>query len=125
MTKWILSFLLVAINLHPVAAVPQDEQYVPGPDSKAKEGVPRGQVVPMPPFHSTIYADTTHQWWLYVPAQYDPAKPACVMVFQDGGSSKGDPKQAGPWNATHVFDNLIAAGQMPVGAQICERDRSV
>ena len=36
------------------------------------------------------------------------------MVFQDGGSSTGDPKQAGPWNATYVFDNLMAASQMPV-----------
>ena len=114
MRKWFLLLPVFALCVSSVKAAPQDDQYVLGPDSKAKEGVPRGQVVPMPPFHSTIYADTTHQWWLYVPAQYDPAKPACVMVFQDGGSSTGNPKQAGPWNATYVFDNLIAAGQMPV-----------
>ena len=112
--KWLLFLLAVTIPTGLVRAALQDEQYVLGPDSKAKEGVSRGQVVPMAPFHSIIYADTTRQWWLYVPAQYDSAKPACVMVFQDGGSSTGNPKQAGPWNATYVFDNLIAAGQMPV-----------
>ncbi len=112
--KWFLFMPVIALCLGSLRAAPQDERYVLGPDSKAKDGVPRGQVVPMSPFHSTIYADAARQWWLYVPAQYDPAKPACVMVFQDGGSSTGDPKQAGPWNATYVFDNLIAAGQMPV-----------
>ena len=106
MIKWLLSLVVLTTAAGPITAAPQDEQYVLGPDSKAKEGIPRGQVVPMPPFHSAIYAGTTHQWWLYVPAQYDPAKPACVMVFQDGGSSSGDQKQAGPWNATYVIDNL-------------------
>jgi enterochelin esterase family protein len=114
MPRCLLLLPLLALLVGSVTAAPQDDQYKLGPDSRAKEGVPRGQVVPMPPFHSTIYPGTTHQWWLYVPAQYDAAKPACVMVFQDGGSSNGDPKQAGPWNATYVFDNLIAAGQMPV-----------
>ena len=109
-----LFLVTLALWVGSAMAAPPDAQYVLGPDSKAREGVPRGQVVPMPPFHSAIYADTTRQWWLYVPAQYDPAKPACVMVFQDGGSSTGDQRQAGPWNATYVFDNLIAAGQMPV-----------
>ena len=72
MRKWFLFLPAMALCLGSVVAAPEDDQYVLGPDSKAKEGVPRGQVVPMPPFHSTIYADTTHQWWLYVPAQYDP-----------------------------------------------------
>ncbi len=42
-----------------------------------------------------------------MPAQYKPAKPAAVMVFQDGGSQyvKVVPT---------VFDNLIAKGDMPV-----------
>ena len=63
-----LFLLALALWTDPAEAAPQDEQYVLGPDSKAKEGVPCGQVVPMPPFHSAIYADTTHQGWLYVPA---------------------------------------------------------
>jgi enterochelin esterase family protein len=67
----------------------------------------------MPAFHSKIFAGTTRDWWIYVPAQYDGSRKACVMVFQDGGAANGDPKQAGPDNATYVFDNLIAAKQMP------------
>ena len=110
-----VAFLLaVFLPLSALHAAPVDDQYVLGPDSRPKDGVPRGEVVPMPPFESKIYAGTTHDWWLYVPAQCERSKPACVMVFQDGGSSKGDPKQAGPNNATYVFDNLIAAKEMPV-----------
>jgi len=25
------------------------------------------------------------EYWIYVPAQYDPKAPAALMVFQDGG----------------------------------------
>ena len=97
-----------------VHAAPAADDYVLGPDSLPKEGVPRGKIVAMPPFESKIYAGTTRTWWLYVPAQYDSSKPACVTVFQDGGVATGDPNQAGPVRATHVFDNLIAAKEMPV-----------
>ena len=110
----ILFLLALTTALGSLSAAPSDDQYVLGPDSLPKEGVPRGQVVPMPPFHSEVYKGTTHQWWLYVPAQYEAAKPACVMVVQDGGSSEGDPKQVGPQHLTYVLDNLIAARQMPV-----------
>ena len=41
---------------------------------------------------------------MYVPKQYDPAKPACVYVNQDGVQ----------WGAPVVFDNLIARGDLPV-----------
>jgi len=107
----LLGFVLASTTVH---AAPQDDQYVLGADSLPHEGTPRGKVVPMPPFHSKIYPGTTHEWWLYVPAQYDGTRKVCVMVFQDGGSSIGDQKQGGPDNATYVFDNLIAAKQMPV-----------
>jgi gluconolactonase len=46
-----------------------------------------------------------------VPAQYDAAKPACVMVFQDGG---GYVTRDGQWRVPVVFDNLIAKKEMPV-----------
>ncbi len=106
-------FLFLALaSLH---AAPLDDQYVLGPDSLPKEGVPRGKVVPMQPWESKIFDGTTRDWWLYVPAQYDASKPACVMVFQDGGKGKSeDAKFAGPMNAVFAFDNLIHAKQMPV-----------
>ena len=106
---------LATIAFSALRAAPQDDQYVLGPDSLPKDGVPHGKVVPMPPWQSKIFAGTTRDWWLYVPAQYDGSKPACVMIFQDGGKGNDkDPKFAGPMNAVFAFDNLIHAKQMPV-----------
>ena len=33
---------------------------------------------------SKIFPGTFRDYWIYVPKQYDPAKPACVYVNQDG-----------------------------------------
>lgn len=100
--------LLTSLALH---AAPEDDQYVLGPDSQAKPGVPQGKVTQLVWDKSQIFPGTTRDWWIYVPAQYDKTKPACVMVFQDGG---GKVKIDGQWRVPVVFDNLIAAGQMPV-----------
>jgi enterochelin esterase family protein len=48
---------------------------------------------------------------VYVPAQYDGKSPACVMVFQDGGSYVNP---TGQFRTPVVFDNLIHAKQMPI-----------
>jgi enterochelin esterase family protein len=86
--------------------------YVLGPDSMPQEGVPRGDVIKMPPFtNSTIYPGTVRDWWIYVPKQYDASKPACLMVFQDGG---GYAISNGQYRVPVVFDNLIAKKEMPV-----------
>ncbi len=85
--------------------------YVLGPDSQEHEGVPRGTVTKMPPWKSDMFAGTERDWWLYVPAQYDGKTPACVMVFQDGGSYQ-NPK--GDFRVPVVFDNLIHQKKMPV-----------
>lgn len=50
------------------------------------------------------FPGTTRSLNVYIPAQYDSKKPACVMVFQDGGG----------FDAARVFDELIAKGEMPV-----------
>ncbi|MDB6005876.1 MAG: esterase, partial [Prosthecobacter sp.] len=93
-------------------AAPQDDQYVLGPDSQVKEGVPQGKVTQMPAWaNSKIYPGTTRDWWVYVPAQYKAETPANVMVFCDGG---GFVKNDGQFRVPVVFDNLIAKGEMPV-----------
>jgi enterochelin esterase family protein len=108
-------FALALFFANCLFAAPQDDQYVLGPDSLPKEGVPHGKVIAMEPWHSKIFDGTVRDWWIYVPAQYDASKPAAVMVFQDGGKAKPEDKNfAGPNNAVFVFDNLIAAKQMPV-----------
>ena len=47
------------------------------------EGVPKGSVT-KDEWHSKVFPGTVRDYWVYVPAQYDGKKPACVMVFQDG-----------------------------------------
>ena len=87
------------------------EPYELGPDSKARAGVPRGTVTKHAWTNSTVFPGTVRDYWIYVPRQYDAAKPACVMVFWDGGGFVGT---NGSFRAPTVFDNLIAAGEMPV-----------
>jgi enterochelin esterase-like enzyme len=60
------------------------DDYTPGPDSQRQAGVPQGRVEGPLAWKSTIFGGTIRQYWIYVPAQYDAAKPAAVMVFQDG-----------------------------------------
>jgi len=87
------------------------DDYTLGPDSYPRDGVPRGVVTKFTNWTSKIFTNTVRDWWLYVPAQYDSNKPACLMVFQDGGGYVGT---NGAWRVPVVFDNLIAKGDMPV-----------
>jgi enterochelin esterase family protein len=87
-----------------------DSQYKLGPDSQVKEGVPRGTVTEFT-WESNLYVGTLRRYYVYVPAQYDPEKPAALMVFQDGHTYVNP---EGRFRATIVMDNLIHAGEMPV-----------
>src|SRR5438046_3102335 len=86
------------------------DDYKLGPDSLAQDGVPRGEVTK---YHwsSKIFPGTERDYWIYVPKQYEAAKPACVMVFQDGGNYVNT---NGAFRVPVVFDNLIAKKEMPV-----------
>jgi enterochelin esterase family protein len=81
------------------------EVYTTPPENRYDPNVPHGKLTQMPPWKSQIFAGTTRDWWVYVPAQYTPDKPAAVMVFQDGGGEQG--------GMPVVFDNLIAKGDLP------------
>jgi enterochelin esterase family protein len=104
------SLVFVLILVWPAVAAGQDD-YKLGPDSMKQDGVPEGTVTRMPPWKSSVFPGTVRDWWIYVPAQYDAKKPACVMIFQDGGGYR-DPK--GSFRAPIVFDNLIHRKEMPV-----------
>jgi len=86
------------------------EDYKIDPDSLPQEGVPRGEVTQQQ-WESKIFPGTVRDCWVYVPKQYDAAKPAGVMVFQDGGSYV---KTNGDFRTPIVFDNLIHKKEMPV-----------
>ncbi len=105
------SLLLAALLLAPSLSVLAADDYTLGPDSQSRPGVPRGTVEKFTFTQSTLFPGTTRDYWVYVPAQYDPAKPACVMVFQDGG---GYVSTNGQWRVPVVFDNLIHQKEMPV-----------
>lgn len=51
--------------------------YTLGPDLQRQPGVPRGQVTQYT-WISKMYPGTVRDYWVYVPAQYDPNKPAVV-----------------------------------------------
>ena len=87
------------------------DDYQLGPDSQRKAGVPQGKVSEHEWKTSKVYPGTERKYWVYVPAQYDANKPACVMVFQDGQGFAGD---TGQYRVPVVFDNLIHKGEMPV-----------
>jgi enterochelin esterase-like enzyme len=85
--------------------------YELGPDSKEQPGVPKGELIVLTFADSKVYPGTTRKVQIYVPKQYDPNTPACVMIFQDG-SSYANPK--GAFRVPTVLDNLIHQKQIPV-----------
>jgi enterochelin esterase family protein len=86
------------------------DDYKLGTDSMEHKRVPRGKVTKYS-WESKVFPGTVRDYWVYVPAQYDGKKRACVMVFQDGVWYV-DPK--GQFRVPTVFDNLIHKKQMPV-----------
>lgn len=86
------------------------EDYRLGPDSMRQNGVPQGTVTKHQWSESAVFPGTVRDYWVYVPKQYDAAKPACVMVFQDGGAYVNE---KGQFRVPVVFDNLIAKDEMP------------
>src|SRR5438067_994470 len=94
----------------PPAANP-NSQYRLGPDSMPQEGVPKGEIRGPFTLPCAVYPGTQHTYWVYVPAQYDPAVPAALMVYQDGQAFKDE---KGDVRAQHVMDNLIYRREIPV-----------
>lgn len=88
----------------------QDDAYKLGPDSERRDGVPKGTVTTHT-WESKIYPNTKRNYYVYVPAQYDPNKPAALMVFQDGHAYLNE---NGDFRVPIVFDNLINKKEMPV-----------
>ncbi|HEX7447996.1 MAG TPA: alpha/beta hydrolase-fold protein, partial [Pirellulales bacterium] len=75
------------------------------------EGVPHGKMVGPHTLPCDVYPGTTHTYWVYVPAQYDAAQPASLMVFNDGQAFKNE---QGGVRAQHVIDNLVHRREIPV-----------
>ena len=72
--------------------------------SLTAQETPKGEVIKYTFDQSRIFPGTTREVAVYIPRQYDPAKPACVYVNQDGIQYK----------APEVFDELIHKKEMPI-----------
>ena len=107
---WITMMLAAAASS---IAWAQPSEYRLGPDSQFNPWVPQGTVTRhvFTATDKSLFPGTRRDYWIYVPKQYSPDKPPCLMVFQDGG---GYVSTNGSFRAPIVFDNLIARGEMPV-----------
>ena len=74
------------------------------PEGIIDPNVPHGEFLHLTVSDSTIYPGIETNLQIYVPAQYDPAKPACLLVRLDN---------LGAYEGT-VLDNLIAKKEVPV-----------
>lgn len=81
------------------------------PDRVVQEGVPQGMITSGQFADSKLFPGTVRDYRVYVPAQYQAAKPAALMVFMDG-AGYANPK--GAFRVPVVLDNLIHQQAIPV-----------
>jgi enterochelin esterase-like enzyme len=106
---------LLALAGAALAQTPQapnpNAHYHAGPDSLVEDGVPKGEIRGPFTLPSEAYPGTQHTYWVYVPAQYDPAVAASLMIFNDGQAFMNP---NGDLRAQNVMDNLIYRREIPV-----------
>jgi enterochelin esterase family protein len=88
-----------------------DAHYHLGPDSLIQQEVPKGKIDGPFTIPSEAYPGTQHTYWVYVPAQYDAARPTHLMVYNDGHAFM---RPDGRIRAQNVMDNLIHRREIPV-----------
>ena len=87
------ALLLVSISVW-LPTISFGQEYPLGPEFKRQPGVPAGKVTKHS-WTSKIFPGTVRDYWVYVPAQYDAASPAAVVVFQDGHRYVSDEPDGG------------------------------
>ena len=88
-----------------------DLYYKLASDAVPQEGVPVGEIKGPFTLPSEAYPGTQHTYWVYVPAQYDAAVPASLMIYNDGQAFMAE---KGDMRAQVVMDNLIYRREIPV-----------
>jgi enterochelin esterase family protein len=89
-------------------------------DSYARPGVPQGRLSEKLVHTSKLYGGMQSNYWIYVPAQYDPAVPTALMVWQDGERyiTRNTEEQCrlcpSLYRLQEVTDNLIHDKKIPV-----------
>ena len=88
-------------------------EYSHGPDSQQHADVPSGRLEGPFEWHSRVIPGTVRRYWIFVPAQYTGATPACLLVFQDGQRATSMTPNAA-LRVPIVMANLIHKKEMPV-----------
>ena len=87
------------------------EKYPLPPEAYRADGVPLGAVHHHKGWACNEYAETTRDYWVYVPQQLQPGVTAKLVICQDGDGYL-DPE--GEIRVGVVLDNMIAAGEIPL-----------
>ncbi len=80
------------------------------PSSYEQPGIPQGKMSEKLVHTSKVYDGMQSDYWIYVPAQYDPAKPAALMIWQDGQNHIARNGR----RTLNVLDNLTYQKRIPV-----------
>jgi enterochelin esterase family protein len=73
--------------------------------------VPKGKVAGPFTLPSAAFPGVDHDYWVYVPAQYDGKTEVSLMVFNDGATYL---QADGYYRAVNVLDNLIYRRELPL-----------
>lgn len=106
---WMVAAALLTAN----AAAAQERKpgdYPLTAESLADPAIAHGRLLGPFAFHSKLFAGTVRRYWIYVPAGYDTARPANLLVFQDGQRATNP---NGSLRIQNVLDALIAKGDIP------------
>jgi enterochelin esterase-like enzyme len=80
------------------------------PSSYEQPGIPQGKMSEKLVHTSKVYDGMQSDYWIYVPEQYDPAKPAALMIWQDGQNHIARNGR----RTLNVLDNLTYQKRIPV-----------
>ena len=83
-----------------------------GPYSYLKAGVPQGKLSGKMVYTSKLYDGMQSDFWVYVPAQYDPKTPAALMVWDDGQQFIN--RDSASIRLLEAIDNLTYEKKLPV-----------
>ncbi|MBY0502921.1 MAG: esterase [Bryobacteraceae bacterium] len=85
------------------------------PDHYEQPGVPAGKLSAKMVHTSKVYDGMLSDYWVYTPAAYDAARPAAVMVWQDGAAYTA---REGSTRLQIVIDNLTHQKKIPAAVHI-------
>ncbi|WP_051670789.1 alpha/beta hydrolase [Bryobacter aggregatus] len=86
-----------------------------GPEAYEQAGVPQGKLSEKFTSNSKIYEGMASEYWVYVPAQYNAATPAPVMIWQDGQNYAN---RAANNRVLIQIDNLVHQKRIPAAIHI-------